>query len=625
MTRLARTAPPHAALGVALACGRGRGGPGPAVLGGGAAAAAPLPAPPVVGPADVGRGPQGRRARLVAGHGRHVVRRAGRHGRGVVRRRRRSSSRPSPRRLTLPTSLPHASYVWRVAGRRRRRARAAGRRRAPSPAAGGPLRSRSPRRRARRPGRRASRRSAGRPCRPPPSTSCRSAPARTSTRRFAPRPASAPSPASPRAPPSRRSTARRSTGHDGAGDCSFALLGDRRAAALARARPRPRRRRRRAGRHHPGRRRGHQLPAARGPRRARHRRLPGSARAGRSRAPPSAAPGPAPPATAQPVAQRRALAQRRPVREPDAPRRRPRGSLRARAHGREGRLVGRPRASRTPGRSRRRRRGSRDLPAPQRPTASPDALPGRPVPRLPDRLLAAGARRPVVPRDRRAGRGRTPTSRRSSETPGAAVDADGGLARQHRRRGLPRRRAGLHDPADRRRPGARAATTPSAPLVLRKSSPAPGGDRPASDAPVGGGEVVLCWPASPRRWPRRPGHPRRRRRTPTASRSPGRTTPTSRRRAWSRRPVVDTTSHVSPKLRYPDGAYLWRVQALDASGHRLPWSAAQAFTRDGTAPTWSVVSAATAGAPARRSPCASPSRSSGPTPAASRCPASPRR
>ncbi len=49
--------------------------------------------------------------------------------------------------------------------------------------------------------------------------------------------------------------------------------------------------------------------------------------------------------------------------------------------------------------------------------------------------------------------------------------------------------------------------------------------------------------------------------------------------------TVDQTSYVSPKRIYPDGNYVWRVQALDSAGHRLPWSLSQAFTRDVTPPT----------------------------------------
>lgn len=56
--------------------------------------------------------------------------------------------------------------------------------------------------------------------------------------------------------------------------------------------------------------------------------------------------------------------------------------------------------------------------------------------------------------------------------------------------------------------------------------------------------------------------------------------------------TVDATSHVSPTRRYGDGEFLWRVQAIDASGHKLPWSAPRRFTRDATRPQVTRVSPA---------------------------------
>lgn len=52
--------------------------------------------------------------------------------------------------------------------------------------------------------------------------------------------------------------------------------------------------------------------------------------------------------------------------------------------------------------------------------------------------------------------------------------------------------------------------------------------------------------------------------------------------------TVDSTSYVSAKAALTDGSYLWRVQTVDASGHRLPWSVTRTFTRDTTAPTFSA-------------------------------------
>lgn len=48
--------------------------------------------------------------------------------------------------------------------------------------------------------------------------------------------------------------------------------------------------------------------------------------------------------------------------------------------------------------------------------------------------------------------------------------------------------------------------------------------------------------------------------------------------------TVDQTRYLSPSMTYPDGKYLWRVQAIDSAGHKLPWSSAQAFTRDSSRP-----------------------------------------
>lgn len=50
-------------------------------------------------------------------------------------------------------------------------------------------------------------------------------------------------------------------------------------------------------------------------------------------------------------------------------------------------------------------------------------------------------------------------------------------------------------------------------------------------------------------------------------------------------PSLDEVSWVSDTTSYPSGSYVWRVQALDASAHSLPWSAAGSFRRDVTPPT----------------------------------------
>ena len=141
---------------------------------------------------------------------------------------------------------------------------------------------------------------------------------------------------------------------------------------------------------------------------------------------------------------------------------------------------------------------------------------------------------------------------------------------------------------DGRRPG---CDGPSAPLVFRKSSPRLVPTSPAQGAAVAGGEVVLAWSGLSTALAAATG-------APATSEAyayrvqvsrPG--NPDFLAAGLVEEAVVDATHHVSSTLRYPDGEYLWRVQPIDASGHRLPWSAVQRFTRDGTAPTFSVASA----------------------------------
>lgn len=141
---------------------------------------------------------------------------------------------------------------------------------------------------------------------------------------------------------------------------------------------------------------------------------------------------------------------------------------------------------------------------------------------------------------------------------------------------------------DGRAPGCAA---PSEPLVLRKSTPRLVPASPAPDALVAGDEVVLSWGGLSSALAAATG-------TPATSEAYAYRVQVTRPDNPDFAPdglveqaLVDTTHHVSAKVRYPDGPYLWRVQPVDASGHGLPWSAVQSFTRDGTAPTWSVVSA----------------------------------
>jgi hypothetical protein len=47
--------------------------------------------------------------------------------------------------------------------------------------------------------------------------------------------------------------------------------------------------------------------------------------------------------------------------------------------------------------------------------------------------------------------------------------------------------------------------------------------------------------------------------------------------------LVDSTTYY-PTKNYGDGSYVWRVQAVNASAHKLPWSYSKSFTRDTTPP-----------------------------------------
>ncbi|MCW2777999.1 MAG: sdrD 1, partial [Frankiales bacterium] len=53
-------------------------------------------------------------------------------------------------------------------------------------------------------------------------------------------------------------------------------------------------------------------------------------------------------------------------------------------------------------------------------------------------------------------------------------------------------------------------------------------------------------------------------------------------------PARDEVTYTSATTSYPTGSYVWRVQALDASGHKLPWSKVGSFVRDVTPPTATV-------------------------------------
>ena len=149
--------------------------------------------------------------------------------------------------------------------------------------------------------------------------------------------------------------------------------------------------------------------------------------------------------------------------------------------------------------------------------------------------------------------------------------------------------AGTIEPARDGRPA--GCDEPSEPLVFGKSSPRLAATSPADGAFVGGSEVVLSWQSASAALAAATGAPatseaRAYRVQVAAAANPG-----FAKDRLVEDVVLDSTHHVSATVRYPDGEYLWRVQPLDASGHRLPWSPVRRFVRDTTAPTFRVASA----------------------------------
>lgn len=132
---------------------------------------------------------------------------------------------------------------------------------------------------------------------------------------------------------------------------------------------------------------------------------------------------------------------------------------------------------------------------------------------------------------------------------------------------------------------------PSEPLVFRKSSPRLAAVSPADGALSNGPEVVLSWQPFSAALAAAVGGPATSeayayRLQVTTPRNPD-----FGREGLVEDTVVDSTSHALAGEPYPDGTYLWRVQPVDASGHRLPWSPVRTVTRDRTAPSFAVVSA----------------------------------
>lgn len=138
---------------------------------------------------------------------------------------------------------------------------------------------------------------------------------------------------------------------------------------------------------------------------------------------------------------------------------------------------------------------------------------------------------------------------------------------------------------DGRSPG---CDEPSAPVSFKKSSPAVTPLSPADGARTGGGERLLTW-------------------QPFQAALSAATGTSATSEAYSYRlqvttganpdfltsglvedVTVDVTHHASPTKTYGNGEFLWRVQTIDASGHKLRWSPTRSFVRDSVAPTFTV-------------------------------------
>jgi hypothetical protein len=121
------------------------------------------------------------------------------------------------------------------------------------------------------------------------------------------------------------------------------------------------------------------------------------------------------------------------------------------------------------------------------------------------------------------------------------------------------------------------------PASFRKVSPAAAPTAPADGGLAGGADVVLQWQDYAATLAARSGQPA------TSEAYAYRvqvTTPDND--DFEEGLLVDAetdfTSHVDAEHRFTTGSYIWRVQAIDASAHRLPWSPTRRFTVD-PAPT----------------------------------------
>ena len=127
---------------------------------------------------------------------------------------------------------------------------------------------------------------------------------------------------------------------------------------------------------------------------------------------------------------------------------------------------------------------------------------------------------------------------------------------------------------------------PSAPVTFRKSSPKLAQTAPVSGALVGGSEVVLSWQSLSSALAAATGAPATSEAHAYRVQVARTDNPDFHKTGLVEDVIVDSTHHVSVDKRYAEVPHLWRVQPIDASGHRLPWSATRTFQPDSTAPTF---------------------------------------
>ena len=130
-----------------------------------------------------------------------------------------------------------------------------------------------------------------------------------------------------------------------------------------------------------------------------------------------------------------------------------------------------------------------------------------------------------------------------------------------------------------------------APSVFRKSSPKLAATAPASAARLAGREVELKWQSAADALSAATGSPATSEAYAYRVQVTTAANPDFVGTGLVDDVTVDTTHHVSSTKTYADGSYLWRVQAVDASGHKQPWSVVRGFTLDGTAPSFTATPA----------------------------------